>query len=423
VAQRCAQRPGFTLGRGVVALGLLAVGAVGLTVTGFSTDNASPAGSGSAKGLALISTNFPPSVTGPTDYLLVFPASVWTSPHELESLTSAQQQLTSSSLVTGLSGPLDPFGIAVTPQELQALYGALGAPNSLPVTPAGALPSPISTADYAAYRTVAQFISPDGRTVQFTSSLRTGAPSAAASVAAVPRLRMLTASVSHGVGASDNGVYGLAPFSYDIQQVAGTDLLQVFPVVILLILLLLGLLLRSVIAPIFLLLTVGLSYVATLGLTNLIFVHIGGQSGINFVLPFLLFVFLVALGEDYNILVMSRIREETLQHGTEPAGRRRSVVLAVGATGGTVTSAGIILACTFAVVGFAGGNTQLEQMGTALALGVLLDTFIVRTLLVPSIVQLLGRWTWWPSRLAAPTAPAAPAAPAGPAAPAAPAVP
>src|SRR5262249_25512668 len=140
----------------------------------------------------------------------------------------------------------------------------------------------------------------------------------------------------------------------------------------------LGLLLRSVVAPIYLLLTTLLSYFATLGLTTLVFVHILGQSGIqNFVPPFMA-VFLIALGADYNVFIMSRVREESWRSGIHEGTRR-----ALSRTGGVITSAGIILAGTFAVL-LVPPLQFLQQIGFSVAVGVLLDTFIVRALLVPS---------------------------------------
>ena len=161
-----------------------------------------------------------------------------------------------------------------------------------------------------------------------------------------------------------------------------------------LILILLGLMLRSLVAPWYLALTVALSYLATLGFAMVVFVHLGGSDGLIFVLPLLLFVFSMALGADYNILLMSRIREEAHEASLPVA-----LIRAIGITGGTITSAGIILAGTFAVLGLVGGSTQAQQLGFSVAFGVLLDTFFVRTLLVPSIAVLLGRWNWWPSAL------------------------
>jgi RND superfamily putative drug exporter len=114
------------------------------------------------------------------------------------------------------------------------------------------------------------------------------------------------------------------------------------------------------------------------------------------VLPLLMFVFSMALGEDYNILVISRIREEA---GTRPS-LRDAITHAIGITGGTVTSAGLILAGTFAVLGLAGGSSEAQQLGFSIAFGVVLDTFFIRTLLVPSIAMPLGDWNWWPSKVA-----------------------
>jgi len=113
----------------------------------------------------------------------------------------------------------------------------------------------------------------------------------------------------------------------------------------------------------------------------------------------LMFIFLLALGEDYNILVMTRIREEAHQHHL-----REAVVRAVGASGPTITSAGLVLAGTFVVLaataGGQPGGGQIRDIGLGLALGILMDTFLVRSLLVPSTVSLLGRWNWWPGKLA-----------------------
>ena len=397
VAERCAGRPGLTLASGVAVLAVLVAGLAGFHTVGFSGGNTSPAGSESARGTAVLEANFPSSVLNPTDLLLVLPTSFW-SADGLAKVSTAEQLIAGAPLVRQVSGPLRPLGSPVTAGQLQMLYAELGPPDRLPVTPPASLPTS-ERGLYGLYRSVGQYVSPDGRTVQFTLTLPSSDPTSDAAVASVPGLRHLAAQVADQVGAQRNGIYGIAAFSYDVQRVANHDLLEVFPIVALVIGILLALLLRSLVAPIFLLLSVALSYGSTLGLTNLFFVHLGGQPGMNFIVPFLLFVFLVALGEDYNILVMSRIREETLSRGTTGHRLREAVVSAVAATGTTVTSAGIILAGTFGAFAVAGGSSQLAEIGTALALGILLDTFVVRTLLVPSTVQLLGRWTWWPSRL------------------------
>lgn len=169
------------------------------------------------------------------------------------------------------------------------------------------------------------------------------------------------------------------------------DTLLIIPLVLLAIGAILGLLLRSMIAPVYLLATVVLSYTATLGLSSLLFTTVFGYDGVGSAIALFLFVFLVALGVDYNIYLMARIREETAVLGLHDGVR-----LALSRTGGVITSAGIILAGTFAAL-MTLPLRDLFQLGFAVALGVLLDTFIVRTIVVPAIVLRLGRWNWWPS--------------------------
>jgi len=153
-----------------------------------------------------------------------------------------------------------------------------------------------------------------------------------------------------------------------------------------------ALLLRSVVAPIYLTLTVMLSYGTSLGLVTLFFQDVLGQAGISYVVPILVFVLLIALGADYNIFLMSRIREE------RDAGKRTHLAVQVAAayTGSIITSAGIILAGTFAALVIS-PLQMLFQIGIAIAVGILLDTFVVRAVLVPAIVSFLGEWNWWPS--------------------------
>jgi len=257
------------------------------------------------------------------------------------------------------------------------------------VPPAG---SAIGPQLYDIFRTTAQFISPDGRTILFRVALRAGAPGGTAALQAVPAIRVAVAAVASEIGATEYGVAGQAAGAADVSSISGSDIVRIAPVVLIVLTLLLALVLRSLIAPIYLVASVALSYLASLGLAVLIFVVAGGQLGINFTLPFFMFVFIMALGEDYNILIMTRIREEARR-----APLRQAVAAALASTGTTVTSAGLVLSGTFAVLAIATSG-QIRQIGTGLSLGILLDTFLVRTLLVPSAVVLLGRWNWWPAR-------------------------
>jgi RND superfamily putative drug exporter len=178
----------------------------------------------------------------------------------------------------------------------------------------------------------------------------------------------------------------------DVRQILDEDFIKVLAVVIAAIFVVLALLLRSLIAPLYLLVTVLLSYGTTLGIVSWIFQGIMGQDGISFMIPIIVFVLLVALGSDYNIFLMSRVREESATQPTRDGAR-----LAAIATGGVITACGIILAGTFGALLFTPIRTMM-QIGAAVAIGVLIDTFLVRALLVPGIASLLGRWNWWPSK-------------------------
>jgi RND superfamily putative drug exporter len=233
--------------------------------------------------------------------------------------------------------------------------------------------------------------------VQFETGLKAGDASTTAATNAVPAVRAEAATVMKSIGAADYGVGGQAPAIYDISSISNSDLATVIPIAIVIIGFLLALVMRSLVAPLYLIVSVGLSYLAALGLSVLVFIKLAGDGGLVFFLPFLMFVFLLALGEDYNILVMSRIREEAQHYPLKEAVSRALV-----ATGTTVTSAGLVLGGTFsvfAIVGAQQGSNQFRDVGAGLALGILMDTFLVRTLLVPSTVVLLGRWNWWPSKL------------------------
>ena len=271
-------------------------------------------------------------------------------------------------------------------------------------------------------------MSADGYTISFATSLAAGSPSTTAAEEAVPAIRADAARAAQAAGASAYGVTGQATFTYDVAQLSDSDLRTVIPIAMAVIAVLLALVMRSLVAPLYLIASVVLSYFSALGLTVLVFVKIAGQPGLTFILPFLLFMFLLALGEDYNILVMSRIREEAHRLPLPEAVSR-----ALKVTGTTVTSAGLVLAGTFGVLAIVGSGSAGQQnvrtivdVGVGLALGVLMDTFLVRTLLVPSAVVLIGRWNWWPSRLCWLRPAAAPADPKivapSPAAPAAPPV-
>jgi RND superfamily putative drug exporter len=405
VTARAVRRPGLVLGCGVLIFGAFALAVLGYRTASLDRSATAPAGSDAAAGNAILAEYFPQTTVDPAHLILRYATPVWSHPG---SLAAGQASLRSSGLFAVLTGPLNGEGAVLSPAAYAAARSELGDPRGPPLAEPAGLRMP--RAVYEAYRASAQYVSADGRTVQFLAALRAGNQQSTPAMDATPAVRAAVATAARRSGATGNGVAGQAASLYDISQTAAGDMVRIIPVAALAIAVLLGLVLRSLVAPVYLMVSVVLSYLAALGATTLLVVGLGGQDGLIFVLPFLMFVFLLALGEDYNILIMTRIREES-QH----LGVREAVLRAIGRTGPTITSAGLILAGTFAVFALAGGGVmggQLRWIGLGLALGVLLDTFVVRTLLVPSAAVLLGRWNWWPSRLGRGGSSVTPGAPA-----------
>jgi putative drug exporter of the RND superfamily len=386
-ASRVVEHPKRTLAIGVLVFGGLALGMLGYASAGFGA-NVSPAGSDSAKAEQILDAHFPIAVRNPTNIVFKLGQSAWTNPTPV---AQAQAALARQKPFTSVLGGLAPQGKPLPTQLITELYPKLGPPQKLAFN--AKPPAGVSAQEFAAYQATSQFISRDGKTIQYYAALRAGDPNTTEALRATPAIREAVDQVAAQIGATDHGVAGQATASYDVNKTATGDLKKIIPIVLLVIGMLLAILLRSLIAPIYLIASVGLSYLASLGFAIIVFVWAGGEPGLNFVLPFFMFVFLMALGSDYNILVMTRIREEAQRRPLREAVRH-----AVAATGGTVTSAGLVLAGTFGVL-TATGDGQVREIGLGLAAGILLDTFLVRTLLLPSIVVLIGRWNWWPSKL------------------------
>jgi putative drug exporter of the RND superfamily len=197
----------------------------------------------------------------------------------------------------------------------------------------------------------------------------------------------------HAIPGADAKVGGGSAVNLDIQRATRHDRNQVVPLVLSVVLIILSLVLRAIVAPLLLVATVVLSFAAALGVSALAFDHLFGFAGADPSFPLWTFVFLVALGTDYNIFLMTRVHEEAKQHGT-----RRGALVGLAATGGVITSAGIVLAGTFAALGTL-PLVFITEIGFAVAFGVLLDTFVVRSVLVTALNLDVGRWIWWPSTL------------------------
>lgn len=204
----------------------------------------------------------------------------------------------------------------------------------------------------------------------------------------IPKIREL----AHAADESSL-VGGTSAVYFDVRAANNRDNKTIIPIILLVITLILGVLLRSVLSAVLLLGTVVLSFFATLGVCALVFNHVFGFAGGDNSFPLFAFIFLVALGIDYNIFLMTRVREESAKIGT-----RVGVIKGLTVTGSVITSAGIVLAATFAVLGLL-PLVPLAQLGFAVAFGVLLDTIIVRSILVPALVHDIGPKIWWPSKL------------------------
>ena len=245
----------------------------------------------------------------------------------------------------------------------------------------------IEAVDGVARATPTGLRSEDGRYASINVILE-GDPFVQSTFDAVPAIRDSIADLNPGVRGL---VGGGSAIQYDFDQAINSDLQLIVPIALLVIAIILAILLWSLVAPLVLIASVILSFLCTLGLSMLFIRYVVGDPGVDASLPTFAFIFLVALGIDYTIFLMARVREEARQHGT-----REGTLRAIAATGPVITSAGIILAGTFSVL-MTLPVTYTFDLGFMVALGILLDTFIVRTIMVPAAVELIGDKIWWPS--------------------------
>jgi putative drug exporter of the RND superfamily len=276
------------------------------------------------------------------------------------------QQMLARNFPAGASAPTD----VIVPNRgrAQAVAGALAARNDL----VSRVSKPVE--------------GPPGARLSVTLA---GAPYDTETLAQVPELRR----VATQAGGEDTLVGGPTAQEYDLRQSATRDNRVIIPLTLVVVFLILAVLLRALLAPLLLVLSVILSFAAALGFGVFVSDAIFGFPGVDPALPLLCFVFLVALGIDYNIFLMARVREEAVEHGT-----REGTLRGLAVTGAVITGAGVVLAGTFGALAVL-PLVVLTEIGFIVAFGVLLDTFIVRSVIVPALVIDLGRRVWWPSRL------------------------
>jgi RND superfamily putative drug exporter len=346
----------------VVALGLFVIAVTALKTGGLSNENSF--------------TNHPDAVIGQKIYNAHFALGSGAPAQIITSTSSVPEVIAAVSQVPGVAQGAG--SVCVAPD-----YGKIAAAAHS----SGGIPAGIADGTACA---PSQFqVTPrNGRTLINATLLYNYDSSKAYDT--VKRIR----SVVHAIPGAHAIVGGAAAINYDTNQASRHDRNLVIPLVLVVIFIVLALLLRALLAPLLLVLTVVLSFGATLGVSALVFDHVFHFSNADPAFPLFAFVFLVALGVDYNIFLMTRVREEALTHGT-----RTGVLRGLAATGGVITSAGLVLAATFAVLGVL-PLVFLSEVGFAVAFGVLLDTIIVRSVLVPALSHDIGPMIWWPSRLA-----------------------
>src|SRR6266542_3206988 len=278
---------------------------------------------------------------------------------------------------------------AVTGERALARHFAAGAGDPVQVVGSAGAAQQLQSAMSSIPGVTAVTALPPKDGYSFVQGTLTSSPDSQASFRSVERLR---ASV-HAIPGADAKVGGGSAVNLDIQRASRHDRNLVVPIVLVVVLVILGLVLRALVAPLLLTATVVLSFAAALGVSALCFDHLFGFAGADPSFPLWAFVFLVALGVDYNIFLMTRVREESGRHGT-----RRGALIGLAATGGVITSAGLVLAGTFTALGTL-PLVFVTEIGFAVAFGVLLDTFVVRSVLVTALTLDVGRWIWWPSGL------------------------
>ena len=347
IGRALGRRPGVFAAVSGLVLIALTIGAFGYKPTFDLSSAGIPASAESQTALRTLEKGLPPGATDPTDVLLHATAG----------------------------RPLPATDVAAYGAKLKTLPGV------------GAVAAPTLSADRA--------------TADYTVTLSYDPQS----TAAVNLMKNTLVPGAHA--AAPAGTYalvgGTTSVFADIQRAVNHDYAVVFPAAAVIILLILGLLLRSVVAPWYLMASVGLGFGATLGASVLVFQHLRGQAGLVFLLPVYMYLFVVALGTDYNILMIARLREQA-KEGMDP---RQAAASALRHAGPAIGAAGLILAGTFASLTLA-GNTILSQIGFAVSCGIALAAFVMAMFFSPSLTALIGRRAWWPSHADKPRTPTAP---------------
>ena len=395
----------LAVGGSILFLVILALGNIGSQPT-LNTLKSFRISGDSIEGNAILQQHFSAGTLAPTTVLIQLHGAVPNAYQHLAQLDAVTASLQEAPGVTMVQGPTRPNGkvSSIDPVTLQANITALpvtlrnairtGSPVSLCSGSTCLSSSPQLFTTIGAYAASTQYVSSDNTVVQLSVILKDD-PYSLTAISHLSLLRdtVRKALVEHGLGNATVHFAGQTSVLADTLNYNQRDIFIVVPAVLILIFLVLALLLRSLIAPLYLLGAVTLNFLAAIGVCSFFFQHIQGSDGFYYAIPLYTFIFLVALGADYTIFLMTRVREEGQRYGLQ-----QGVPLAVSRTGSVITSAGLILAGTFLVLTTL-PLTLLYQLGVCVAVGILLDTFIVRSLLVPGLVLMLGKWNWWPREM------------------------
>ena len=404
------RRPAEVFLAGLIALLIPAAG-LGWYHQSFDLVRDLPAGADARDGFDTLSAHYPGGTVSPV-YVIVTADAPIVDDARLDAVDQLTDSLRSTPGIAEVRSVTQPAGAPLTTENLAALTGGATDPTALGFAPGTdftpflqGLASPeglrLTGPFLRQYPQLAErlglLLGTDGATTRIIVALD-GNPYENAALDTIRRIDDDTRAALDGTALEDAriAVGGPSSFYADMRQISSDDFKVIFVVIVAAIFIVLALLLRSLVAPVYLLATVILSYAATMGITVAVFQGLLGDPGITFWLAPFLFVILVALGADYNIFIMSRIREEAdCGHEIHVA-----VTRGITLTGRVITSAGFILAGTFAALVLA-PLPNLRQIGFGVTVGILIDTFVVRTLLVPAATMLLGRWAFWPRTPAA----------------------
>ncbi len=396
VASVVSARPFFTMTVSVVLLLFMSLGTLTLKPS-FDLRASLPDQSESVSGFEVLQDSFPSGNVYPTSVFVILNDDIFDNLKLIEEIST---KLTTVDTVVRVSGPSRPFGSKLQipidvyyesfqdlPEELQESIPIVGSKELRNLGTSEKFDS-AELSLIASYATTFDLISKSGNVARLEVVFQ-GDPGSLEVLERIPELRAKILSIENEF-IEEVLVGGSTAIQYDTKVANERDIKLIAPIVLLVIFIVLVILVRALIAPLYLLGSVVLSFLGSLGISTLIFQNILGHDGIGSGVPIYMFLFLVALGVDYNIYIISRVKEESQTYGIKEGTR-----IAVSSTGGVITSAGIILAATFGALAIL-PLRDLLQLGFVVSFGVLLDTFFVRGFMVPSLVMLCGKWSWWP---------------------------